>query len=206
MKENSHWELHISHNNSKMGDEIYSISLPAILTCRKDAPCTKLCYAQTSYRLCLTNYHKAVEANWEAYKANDGAYFREIAKRTALIKYFRWHVTGDIPDENYLRGMCAVARKNPGTFYLCFTKQFEIVNRWLEHQEIPPNLTIVFSAWSKGFQVPNPHGLPIAYVFFKDKGENPAIPSTAFPCKLHCWDCMGCWGLKKGQAVIFKEH
>ena len=35
--------------------------------------------------------------------------------------------------------------------------------------KLPNNLNIVFSAWDKLWEVPNPHELPVAYVEFKNK-------------------------------------
>ena len=38
--------LHVSHSVSKLGASIPSVSLPAVVTCRPDAPCFKTCYAR----------------------------------------------------------------------------------------------------------------------------------------------------------------
>ena len=53
--------------------------------------------------------------------------------------------------------MCQIAAENPGTHFLAFTKAFEIVNRYEDHEAIPANLVIVFSAWP-GMSFLNPHG------------------------------------------------
>ena len=74
--------------------------------------------------------------------------------------------------------------------------------------ELPDNLNIMFSAWDKLWEVPNPHGLGIAYVDFEDKRLNPDIPSNAFKCpgrETTCSACGACWS-KKLKAVVFAEH
>jgi hypothetical protein len=38
-------KLHVSRSVAKLGVSIPSINLPPIITCRKNAPCSKKCYA-----------------------------------------------------------------------------------------------------------------------------------------------------------------
>ena len=39
------FKITISTTNSKLGSFIPSFNFPPIVTCRKDAPCKKMCYA-----------------------------------------------------------------------------------------------------------------------------------------------------------------
>lgn len=195
----------ISKHNSKLGDQIPSLNMPVGRTCRPDAPCFAKCYARKG-NFARPNVKAAHTANLEAYEADPDFFFHYISVMTRLSKYFRWHSSGDIVDERYLDGIVSVARENPSTNYLCFTKKFELVNAYLDKNgELPENLKIVFSAWGKDFIPENPHNLPIAYCELKGE-DNSYLPCDCFPCGGKCYECVACWQLQKGQTVYFKEH
>ena len=202
--------MKISLTNSKLGGQIPSVNLPPVITCRKNAPCSHLCYARKgNFR--FPNVQKSHMNNLEHYQRDPDGYFREITEflNTGLVTYklFRFHATGDIPDYEYAKGIVSTAAYCPATKFLVFTKQFEIVNKLLDTQgDIPTNLRFVFSAWDKDFEVPNPHNLPITFVNFIDKSKNPEIPETAIPCTGKCYECGACWTLQKGQCVVFNQH
>ncbi len=194
----------VSNTNSKLGGQIYSINLPPVITCRSDAPCFKGCYACKGNWL-FPNVKTSLESNLEAYKSNPDLFFESIAAQTALVRFCRWHSSGDIVDMQYFEGMCKVARKNKDTHYLCFTKKYEIINEFLSKgKRIPKNLSIVFSAWSNWIPE-NPYDLPMTYVYGKEF-NNELIPKDAIPCGGKCENCQACWTLKKGQHVYFLKH
>jgi len=195
----------ISHNNSKLGADIPSVSMPVGVTCRPDAPCFSKCYARKG-RMAMKTVKEAYAGNLEAYRADPEFFFKYVSVMTRLNRFFRWHASGDIVDAQYFEGMIKVAQENPEVKYLCFTKKFAIVNAYLDAgKELPQNLAVVFSAWGKGFKVDNPHNLPVTYVRFK-KGDNSYIPEDAIPCGGRCYECVACWQLKKGQSIYFNEH
>lgn len=194
----------VSNTNSKLGGQIYSINLPAVVTCRPDAPCFKGCYARKG-NWTFSNVKNSLESNLEAYKSNPDLFFESIAAQTALVRFCRWHSSGDIVDMKYFEGMCKVARKNKDTHYLCFTKKYEIINEFLSKgKRIPKNLSIVFSAWNNWIPE-NPYELPMTYVYGKEF-NNELIPKDAIPCGGKCENCQACWTLKKGQHVYFLKH
>ena len=123
-------------------------------------------------------------------------------------RYFRFHVSGDIPTIDYLRRMIDIANRNQHCEILCFTKRYEYVNQLLaEGVELPDNLHLIFSAWV-GLEMVNPFSLPEAHVRFKD-GSTTAR-EDAIPCGGNCTECAktdgGCWTLKHGEQVVFNEH
>ena len=199
----------ISKTNTKLSGQIPSVNLPAIKTCRHDAPCAHLCYA-TRGNFTFPNVKKSHLDNLAHFIAHPDAYFNDIiAELSGLVtyKYFRWHSSGDIVNADYLRGMVKVAKKLKSIKFLCFTKKFEIINNYLASGEkLPKNLKIVFSAWDKNFKVDNPFNLPMTYVYFKDKKMNPEIPELSIPCVGKCFECQACWTLKPGQSVVFHQH
>ena len=202
-------KLTISRKSKKLGS-IPSINIPPILTCRKDAPCSKLCYATKgtfTYKKVKTSHLE----NYIAYQEDQQMFFKKIDNflndDVIIYKYFRWHMSGDIIDMNYLYGMVKLAKKNKKTKFLAFTKKFDLVNMYLSiNGQLPKNLTIVFSAWDNGFKVDNPYNLPIAYVDFKNKRLNPEIPEDAKVCKNDCSTCRICWNLKEGESTILHQH
>lgn len=192
----------IGNNNSKLGQAIPSINLPAGLTCRPDAPCRKYCYACKGNFL-FPSVKASLTNNYNAFLFNSALYFEDIANRTTLNKFVRWHSSGDIINIDYLDGMCKVARKNRTTRYLAFTKQFEIVNSYIASgHKIPKNLTIIFSNWDS-FKCENPYNLPVAYVRLN---ESTNIPAEAVQCNGSCNNCQYCWKMKSGMSVVFDKH
>lgn len=195
----------ISHNVSKLGRDIPSVSMPVGITCRPDAPCFAKCYARKG-NMARPSCKAAYENNLEAYRKDPDFFFRFVSTMSRLSKFFRWHVSGDIVDERYLEGIVQVAKDNPDTKYLCFTKKFDLVNAYAySHGPFPENLAMVFSGWNKDFKVDNPYGFPVTYVRFK-KESNDHIPEDAIPCGGKCYECVACWQLKNGQSIYFDEH
>lgn len=202
--------MKISITNSKLGGKIPSINLPPLITCVKDAPCSKLCYARKG-NWTYNNVKSSMLKNLEDYKASPQNYFDFIINwlnsDDVVYKFFRWHSSGDIVDLVYLLGMIRVAKSCPQTKFLAFTKKFNIVNTYLSiYNELPQNLKIVYSAWNKDFKVENPYNLPITYVRFKKQEENPSIPEFSIPCVGKCYECKACWTLQNGQSVVFDQH
>lgn len=199
-KENT---ISISKGNSKMGF-IPSVSLPPIVTCAANCTCAKKCYAAKLYRI-YPSVRKAYQKNLDILKNDMDNYFIQVKAAAMISKYFRYHVSGDIPDMNYLDRMVKLAEELPGTTFLAFTKQYNFINNFLQYAEIPSNLKIIFSAWP-GMPMENPNNLPVANVIFK--GQTPADDWKI--CGGNCSECacrgVGCWELKKGETIAFYEH
>lgn len=184
----------ISKGNIKMG-AIQSVSLPAELTCR-ECECNKKCYAKRMERL-RPNVKAAYQNNLDILVNDPATYWREVEAAVMASRFFRFHVSGDIPDSEYLAHMVDIAEGNSHCEILCFTKKYEIVNDFLEKEGIPSNLHLIFSVWT-GLEVKNPYRLPEAHVRYKDGSTTAA--ETAIPCHGNCTDCAivdgGCWSLK----------
>ena len=160
----------ISKGNSKMG-AIPSVSLPACVTCNPDAPCFKLCYAAKISRLYKT-VKTAYRNNLDILASDPGVYWQQVKQAASMARYFRYHVSGDIPNADYFNNMVALARKLPHTTFLAFTKQYHIVNAYLTNGgTIPENLQIIFSNWG-AWKCENPHNLPTCEIILK--GSEPA--------------------------------
>lgn len=197
-------KISISKGNQKLG-AIPSVSLPPVITCPKGAPCSKKCYAAKLCRI-YPSVKKAYENNLNILQNDFNGYFEQVLKAARITKYFRWHVSGDIPNYSYLVNMVDIAKQLPDTQFLAFTKNYDVVNSYITYGEkLPDNLKIIFSEW--GTQKPNnPHNLPTAAVIFK--GTTPAENWKI--CGGNCSECacrgVGCWELKNGETIAFYEH
>ena len=202
--------IHISLTNAKLGGKIPSINLPAGKTCRADAPCQKGCYAKKGTFI-YPNAKESLANNLLNYIMEPENYFQQIINylndNDICFRFFRWHASGDIVDYNYLLGIIEVAKAVPQTRFLCFTKKFNLVNKYLDKGfKIPQNLNIVFSAWDNVFKVENPYNLPVTYVSFNNPERNADIPQNAFKCTGDCSTCKICWNLASGQSTVFHQH
>lgn len=197
--------ISLSQGNSKLG-KIPSISLPSVITCRV-CECQDKCYARKIERL-RPSVRKAYQRNLDVLNNDPDTYWREVEASIMMTRFFRFHVSGDIPSIYYLQQMVLIAERNSHCQILCFTKRYEMVNKWCaEHDEVPANLHIIFSAWD-GLNLNNPYDFPVAYVRFRD-GHTDA-PKDSNECSGNCAECArtdgGCWTLKKGESVVFNEH
>ena len=195
----------VSKGNSKLG-QIPSVSLPSIKTCRNCA-CREKCYAQKLERL-RPSVKNAYEHNLGVLLSDPTTYWREVEASVMMSRFFRFHVSGDIPTQEYLANMVAVAGRNSHCEILCFTKRYEMVNEFIENNgELPSNLHMIFSGWI-GLDMVNPFSLPEAHVRYRD-GSTTAS-DDAVECGGNCTECAltegGCWSLQKGQQVVFNEH
>lgn len=195
----------ISKGNSKLG-AIPSVSLPSIKTCRNCA-CQEKCYAQKLERL-RPAVRNAYQHNLEVWLKDPETYWREVEASIMMSRFFRFHVSGDIPSFKYLINMVEIARRQPHCEILCFTKKYNLVNELIEQGgELPGNLHMIFSGWV-GLEMANPFSLPEAHVRYRD-GSTTAR-EDAIECSGNCTECAltegGCWNLQKGQQVIFNEH
>lgn len=197
----------ISKGNGKMG-AIQSVSLPSGVTCRPCA-CMEKCYAKRIERL-RKSVRDAYQNNYNILITEPDVYWREVEAAIMLSRYFRFHVSGDIPNADYLNNMVQIARRNKHCQILCFTKKYELANEYLAvHGALafPQNLHIIFSAWV-GLPMVNPFSLPEAHVRYRD-GSTTAS-ETAHECGGNCTECAitdgGCWVLKNGEQVVFNEH
>ena len=199
----------ISNGNKKMG-AIPSVSLPPIISCpnwkfcaNKEGKC--LCYAKKLYNL-YPSVKTAYDRNLEILRNDRDSYFTQIKASAMTQRFFRFHVSGDIIDIDYLDRMVKLARELKGTEFLAFTKNYEDVNEYFKNHRKPKNLHLIMSLPFTGATIDNPHNLPMAAVILK--GTEPQDDWKI--CGGNCTECackgVGCWELKKGETIAFYEH
>lgn len=202
--------LHISAGNMKLG-AIMNVSLPPVVTCHNCASCKHYCYAVRNYNR-LPDVSNAWNENYMLFLLDPTRYFNDISKAVRLQRFFRWHVSGDIVNAEYLAGMIRVAQENPKCEFLAFTKAYQIVNTAIATgSTIPNNLHILFSA-APGVEMPNPYRLPECHINFADPTMNTYHGGAEYVhhCGGNCTECAingcGCFFLKNGDVTIIDQH
>ena len=114
----------ISKSNIKLG-MIPSVSLPPIVTCSPLACkfCGKKCYARKMCKL-RRSVKESYENNLDILLNDKEKFWREVSGSMALTTYFRFFVSGDIYDKDFLENMVLCAKKNKHCIILCFTKKY----------------------------------------------------------------------------------
>lgn len=109
------------------------------------------CYARRIERI-RKSVRNAYQNNYHILLTEPDVYWREVEAAIMLSRYFRFHVSGDIPNEDYLLHMIQLARQNGHCQILCFTKRYEFVNAYLDGGGTLPIIYISFSAHGLAFQ------------------------------------------------------
>lgn len=200
----------ISQGNNKMG-KVASVSLLPILTCpaRCNGTCGDKCYAK-KLALLRPVVSRAYARNTVVARLAPEVFFRVVREAMQAARYFRFHVSGDIPDIRYLYKVISSCESAPDCQVLMFTKRFELVNKYIwESGPLPGNLHCLFSGWTNLFPREygyNPNNLPETTVYAKDED----ISSEWTLCGGNCLDCAihdgGCWAAKPGETIAFKIH
>lgn len=128
-------------------------------------------------------------------------FFADILRaihRRKRLSFFRWHVSGEIPDQDYFYRMAHVAVNAPDVHFLVFTKRHE-----LDYTGCPSNLSVVASMWP-GWGDANLH-LP---KFWVQDGFEWRIPPTARWCSGDCVTCRDCWFMRdRGISdIAIRKH
>lgn len=210
LKHETALKVAISYGNKKIG-KVMNVSIAPIITCGHNCKhCLGICY---DIKACMQygNVSKARARNTVLATQARHDYFKQIDKamsKRKTNKLFRWHVAGDILDMDYLERMVKLARKHPDFTIWTYTKQYHIVNEYVQknggkrRKAIPSNMSIMFSEW-RGLPMDNPHGFPEFRVVFKDD----VIKPQGFYCPGNCDICKAnhC-GCIAGQTVYCNEH
>ena len=208
-------EAHVkfSTDNRKTGAKVPSVSLIPVADCGNCAVCAKGCYDVRN--VCFqTTVQKARANNSAILREDEGKYWREIEERVKKgLRFFRWHVGGDIKYYSYFLNMVGIAVRNPQCQFLAFTKMYDIVNEFIGYaggiKAMPDNLHIIFSDW-RGAEFLNPHCLPVSSPLWPDGTKGPHCTDKTFLCPGSCEECAeewkGCWAAKSGQTILFEAH
>lgn len=206
----------ISKGNRKIG-RVMNVSTMPLLACGNCKECAGYCYDVKACVRFPENVLKNRVKNYALAKYNRDRYFEEIATACSRRRknfFFRWHVAGDILDNDYLERMCKMAEMFPHFRFWTYTKMYSLVNTYVaEHggsmaAAIPSNLIIMFSEWD-GLKLDNPYNFPTFSVKMAAGNKNHPAEyfETLFRCPGNCDICkdnnVGCVG---GMDTYNDEH
>lgn len=201
-------DIHVSFSaaNNKMG-AVSSVSTLPFTTC--PGICAKTC-GPDCYAAKLANMRPNL---LESYAKNTALalfapirYWKEINEYLNGVRFFRFHVSGDIINYTYFVNMVDAALSHPHCEILAFTKRYDAVNKYLDtFGDLPSNLHILFSGWHN-LEPVNPYELPETNVY--ERNEEPR--KEWLLCGGTCFDCgcrgVGCWQAKRGDVIAFRKH
>jgi len=189
----------ISEKNSKLG-RIANISVVPVESCPNSGFCHELCYARPIYNR-FPHTKAAWDRNWEMFKQSPRTYRDSIIYmlnhgKLGTSGLFRWHVGGDIPNQEYLGIMAEIAESFPETEFMAFTKAYS-----LDFCGVPSNFHTIMSAWAG---MPINTDFPIAYV--KELDNRWEDHEIVYDCAGDCRSCRKCWEAEKGSAITLHLH
>lgn len=202
-------EMKLQQGNSKTGQNVRTISLIPIHDCVNCSGCSRLCYDLRNdciYPSVLNDRAR----NSALRQTNPEKYWIKVAELVAqeFVTELRINVGGDLRSEDFLFINKWVAKANPKTDILFFTKNYKGINEYLDNNTFESNIHPIMSAWL-GMEMDNPHNLPCSHVLWAD-GKTTAPEFGAYYCGGNCSACHfkseGCWTLKNGESVIFMAH
>ena len=153
------------------------------------------------------NVKNAWNTNLHVYLTDPDSYFEQINNvlQNKLAVYFRFHVSGDIPNSDYLNRMIKLSIQNPHVKFLCFTKNYKLFQN-KKADKLPNNLSVMVSAWTK-YRMPKyikQNGYRIAWV--DDGNETRFNRKNSVYCTGHCDICYECWNVNTNHDVILPLH
>jgi hypothetical protein len=199
----------ISDGNEKIGP-IPNISFPpGGGSCQPGVPCAREgCYAQKAWRQYATS-RRAWTHNWKKLNHNRDVFFEDIhnylkakPRQRKFPTFFRWQVSGDVPDQDYLERMKDMAVAHPGVRMMAFTKNYS-----LRLEGLPHNLTVIPSAWPK-LTMPDEliKSTRIAWMYDPNNRDE-RIQGNYYVCSGACTGCWACWHIKDMEKdVLFHKH
>lgn len=196
--------------NDKTGPNCWTVSLLPIIDCKNCKQCKHDCYdIKNDFIYNPVFWDRS--RNSVIHEKDPERYWREIDAqlKANYVSELRINVGGDLHGDDF-KAVAKLGRDNPQCDILFFTKSYEDINEFLDHHRFPKNVHAIMSAW-KGLKMVNPHRLPEAHVLYPN-GETTAPKYGSIYCSGNCSEChyrkteRGCWGLKKGESVIFRAH
>ena len=212
MKKENINNIHVKlqKGNSKTGVNCWTVSFIPIADCPNCSQCKSFCY--DIINVCFQPKVKTDRARNSAIHKDDiNRFWEEVSMGIKLnsVTELRLCVGGDLSKEDFPY-VNKIARENPRCDILFFTKTYDGINEFLDHNEYPSNVHPIMSA-CENMEMDNRHNLPTAHILFAD-GRTTAPEYGAILCQGNCSTChyniknRGCWELKKGEAVVFPAH
>ena len=109
------------------------------------------------------------------------------------VPFFRWFDSGDIQSVAMLGDICAVAAATPEIRHWLPTREYRIVDEFLEQAELPANLVIRVSAHLVDRPAPQVRSLPTSTVHTSGGAVEGVACAASASKPAHCRECRACW-------------
>lgn len=119
--------------------------------------------------------------------------------------YFRWFDSGDLQSGTMLQEICAVAAATPEIWHWLPTREYRIVEEYLETATIPANLVIRLSAHLVDRPAPQLRALPTSSVHSSAETAQGMACSAYSSKPAQCGECRACWD-EKIQNISYPLH
>jgi len=179
----------ISNSIQKMGGVIPSFNITPIKSCpQRTLACVIYCYAL----LGRFRFPSAMERLWINYKATKRASFVEIISNqiSLAVTYFRIHSAGDFYSQKYFDKWCEIARLNPRTQFLAYTRNYT-----LKTKRKPTNLKLYYTVDNTTTGFPTDDYLMAKVIYESiDEHEHLEPYNDGLVCNSkNCATCLQCW-------------
>lgn len=168
--------LALQLGNKKLGDAVWSFSLPIEKSCKSaTALCGRACYAKAGH-FAWPSVHLSHRRAWEASARSDFADQVVAFCEKKEVKTVRIHVSGDFYSQGYVGKWAGIAARLPATTFLAYTR------RWRDPKMIDPlgelgalgNVFLWLSADAETGEPPRPSwSAGVAYMSLSDQDLPP---------------------------------
>lgn len=117
-------------------------------------------------------------------------YWQAIERGTP---HFRWFDSGDLQSVSMLRNICAVATGTPEIKHWLPTREYRIVEEYLEENSLPANMVIRVSAPLVDGSAPSLCDLPTSTVHTAELNVSGLACSASLSKPANCGSCRACW-------------
>jgi hypothetical protein len=190
--------------------------------------CKSVCYAVRCARIHHNTVIPAWGANTVILRNDPEKVRREINEycRKNIVKYFRFHTSGELESTEQLSLYCDICDDNPDVTFYIYTKRLDLIVEYFHsdhgQRDIPSNFVINVSEWrgsldsyATGLDDGTEAFLKNLNLFAYDDGTEatehvrdfvhcPAIDSTGHETGITCAQCRRC--MRKGSVTAVYQH
>jgi hypothetical protein len=154
------------------------------------------CYAATLEKQ-YTNLHIAITRNDNLLSS---APLSDRQLPVIMDRVLRFHSLGELINIQHLDNFCSIAKHNPDTFFVLWSKRTDLINKYFSDNDKPINLSLIYSSPKVG----KIESLPIHFdKVFTVHAKKPSNDNININCHSKCKDCMLCYS--KNEVIYINE-
>ncbi len=176
----------------------HSYSLPAVdcptgrVLANNSRTVCHYCYARRG-RYCFPAVRRAMQRRLQSIQ--NPAWPLAVASLiyNSCDRYFRWHDSGDLMNTAHLQNIVTIARLLPRVRFWLPTREYEVVERFRQREQIPDNLCVRYSAHLIDGPPSGEYGMPAHTVSYARPPDTKAYRCPAASRGNRCGSCRACW-------------